>query len=208
MKELITEIETGGHNFVCMTAPPDILPDLPNSDFRLLSTQGFIWYEDFVAFNSIGDRRSYFVKIYLAGELSFQEDIKRSILLPYTVQPPGELLVTGSYGMMCHPFQIPPGKYQLLFEVRYFTDQEIEASAKYRKLMNEVRGPNGELREEVRPQLCLFTFIPTTDEVKAEIVHPTYETLIRQRGGVLPSVGFDPRKELVLHHTSRPPGYP
>ncbi|MBE9062943.1 competence protein ComJ [cf. Phormidesmis sp. LEGE 11477] len=207
MAELITEVETGGHGSVCITIPPDILPDLPNSDFRLLGKQGFVWYEDFVAFRNIGDSRSYSVKIYLSEELSLQEDIKRSILLPYTVQPPGELLVTGSYGE-CHSFQITPGKYQLLFESRFMTDQEIAASIEYNRRLSEVGGPNPEFGEEARPQLFIFTFIPTTDEVEAKIIHPTYETLVRQYRGLITSTGFDPRKELVLHHTSRPPGYP
>ena len=53
MAELIKKVETGGHTLLCIAEPPDLLPDLPSSDYALLRLQKFIWYTNFVAFEAI-----------------------------------------------------------------------------------------------------------------------------------------------------------
>ena len=189
MAELIKKVETGGHTLLCITTPPDLLPDLPDSDYDLLNLQKFVWYKDFVAFKARGDVGTYCVEIYLANNLEMHGDMERIILLPFEVPVEGTLLVTGSYGE-CFPFQLSPGPYEVLFETRFLNNQEIEQSDRYNYLVEEMNDTSMKFWDELRPELCIFTFITTTDEVKPKVLR-----------------GFDPKQELVLHRKSRPPGY-
>ena len=99
------------------------------------------------------------------------------------------MLITGSYGE-CFPFQLPPGSYKLLFEARFLTDEEMKSAGTYDDLLKEIEDPSIEFWDELRPELCIFTFISTADEVEPKILK-----------------GFEPKQELVLHRKSRPPGY-
>ena len=190
MAELIKEIKTNGHSLICIANPPDIFPDLPDSEWDLFKTQMFTWYTDFLAFSGRGDNWSYFVKIYSANELSIREDTSIAILLPFTVPPEGTLLVSGSYGNPSFPFDIAPGYYKLLYETRFLTDQEIESSGHYDYLLEELKDPGVDFWDERRPELCLFTFVPTSNLVIPQVIK-----------------GFQLRQELILHNQSRPAGF-
>lgn len=190
MIELIKKVKAGGHRTICMATPPDILPDLPDSDWEIFATQQFIWYTDFVAFKARGDIGSYLIEVYLSDKLNTQADISHAILLPFTVPPEGTLLVTGSYGDPSFPFQLPPGNYKMLFETRFLTDQEIASSGHYDYLLEKLENPDVEFWDELRPELCIFTFIATTDSVNPRVLK-----------------GFRPQQQLILHDKSRPAGF-
>jgi hypothetical protein len=151
--------------------------------------QKFIWYTDFVAFSTRGDNRDYSIKIYLSDELTVHPDMERAILLPFKVPLEGTLLVSGSYGDTS-PFQLPAGDYKLLFETRFLTDKEMAVSNRYSDWLKELRKDELGFGKEQKPELCLFTFIPTTEEVVPEIIK-----------------GFEPRQKLVLYDQPRPEGF-
>jgi hypothetical protein len=213
MSQLIKECRTGGHGLVCLASPPEILPDLSKVEWDLFKAQGFVWYKDFVAFAPRGDQWSYSVRIYLSDELTLQSGMDRAILLPYTVPDEGILFVTGSYGNPNISFEIAPGNYKLLFETRFLTDEEITSSGEYDFLLENLNNPEVNFYDERRPELCLFTFIPTNEKVKPEILYPTYESIVEKLGVKILGTtkifytGLDPRTELVLHDRPRPEGY-
>lgn len=207
MSELAKKFEVGGHGLICLASSPEILPDIPDSDWDLFKVQGFTWYTDFIAFNSRGESWSYLIEVRISNELILQTDVDRTILLPYTIPSDGIVLI-GTYMDPLVPIQIPSGEYKILFQTRFLTDQEIESSGHYDYLLEDLKNPDGNFYDERRPELCIFTFIPTQEKVKPEILYPTYESIVKKHGTTqLYFGGFDPRTELVLHNAPRPAGY-
>jgi hypothetical protein len=169
------------------------LPDLYFIDFIDLDSfknQSFVWYQDFVAFEGRGDNWAFSVKIYLADELTLQPDMERVILIPFTVPPEGTVLFGGYMDPVISPLQLLGGYYQILFETRFMTDAELAASDHYSYLHEDLKNPEFEFFVAARPELCIFTFIPTDKKVEPKILK-----------------GLNPRRALVLHDEPRPPGY-
>jgi Competence protein J (ComJ) len=207
MSKLIKEFEAGGHSLICLATESEILPELPRSDWALFRTQGFTWYTNFVAFYARSENWAYLIKISLADELTLHSDIDRAVLLPFSV-PSDETVFSGTYMDSLIPFKIHQGNYQLLFETRFLTDKEIESSGNYDYLIEDLKNPDIEFYDERRPELCLFTFVPTAKKVDPKVVYPTYDPALQSSTTTKLYFGdFDPQQELILHKQPRPVGY-
>lgn len=142
----------------------------------LLSPQGFIWYQDFIAFNMLSDIKSYWVKIAVGETLEIDpiitDAIKRPrnsfdgnvIVLPFQVVEGDRLYVFGDDDALILSFTLPAGHYQLLFQNRFFTREEIEAS------------PNNDCKDleyddwDDFLELCMLTFIPTQEVIEPKFL--------------------------------------
>ncbi len=200
MAKLILDYQVSGSGCTYMYHPPKAYPEL---DWGFLIAQGFVWYSDYVAFAGIGHLYSSWLKVYIADSLSLRPDTHRAILVPFTV-PEGGQLLAGAHMDSPSSFQIAPGEYKLLFETRFLTDDEIRSSERYDFLLEDLDNPDVGVMEDERPEMCFFTFIPTTEPVEPQIIYPTPEQLARRRS-LNPMPGsFGTRETLLLHHEKRP----
>jgi hypothetical protein len=61
------------------------------------------------------------------------------------------------------------------------------------------------IAEEDRPEMCFFTFVPTTESVQPKIIYPTYEKLEKLKMYDTENENsFDPTQKLVLHREPSP----
>jgi len=88
----------------------------------------------------------------------------------------------------------------LLFELRYFTDEEIVNSERHDYLLDSQGGVRSDAIAENRPEMCFFTFIPATEVVKADIVYPTTQALERMVMMGAENGSFNPSQQLILHN--------
>ena len=141
----------------------------------LLLDQGFVWYQDFIAFDMLRDYLSYWIKIAIKDRLEIDlviANVKDSrmnyeanvILLPFQITDEERVCVFGDDNCTdTFSFTLPAGHYQLLFENREFTTEEVEAE------------PNFECVDmdyddwEDYMELCLLTFIPTIEPIEPKI---------------------------------------
>ena len=205
MSELVLDYQTSGSGLVYIAHPSKAFADL-FEDWDLMRSQGFVWYLDYVGFSSRGHLYSYWAKVCLADDWIMKADTSRAILLPFTVPLAGNLLLGASTDLPV-PFQLPPGKYKLLFETRYFTNDEIRSSGTHDFLLDRVDNPEAEvgLSDEDRPEMCFFTFVPTAEPVEPQILYPSYNKLMTLRWHAIERDDpFDPRRQLVLHNKPSP----
>ena len=147
--------------------------DMSDTMFR----QRFAWYQDFIAFYMLRDYQSYWVKIaisesleldyFIANAKKLRRDIPANvILLPFQTAESEKVYVFGDDDITASfSFTLPTGHYQLLFQNREFTREEIEAS------------PNNDCQDldyddwDDEVELCLLTFIPTEKVIKPIILN-------------------------------------
>lgn len=144
----------------------------PDEDTDPLLEQGFIWYQDFIAFDMLTDYLSYWIKIAVKDRLEIDPVIANGesgqasiILLPFQITNEERVWVFGDDEVSAtFSFILPAGHYQLLFENREFTREEIEAE------------PNFECEDmdyddwKDKLEFCLLTFIPTNKIIEPEIL--------------------------------------
>ena len=141
-----------------------------------LLNQGFVWYQDFISFYMLSDYQAYWVKIAVSESLEIDSIIANAetlgtdnpasvILLPFQTTGEEQIYVFGDYDKdVILSFTLPAGHYQLLFQNRYFTREEIEAE------------PNFNCQDldydswEHNLELCLLTFIPTDAAIEPKIL--------------------------------------
>ena len=146
-----------------------------DKEFNLLLKQGFIWYRDFIAFSMTSDLERYWIKIAVSDTLKIDPVITEAIdsdryldatviILPFEVRDK-RIYVFGDYDEdLTLSFTLPPRNYQLLFQNRHFTREEIEAS------------PNNDCRDLDYDdwyddmELCLLTFIPTEEAIEPKMI--------------------------------------
>ncbi len=143
----------------------------PKTTQTLLLDQGFVWYQDFIAFNMLRDYLSYWIKIAIKEGLELDSVIANGesgqasvMLLPFQITSEERVCVFGDDRCSAtFSFTLPVGHYQLLFQNREFTREEIEAE------------PNFECEDmdyddwDDQMELCLLTFIPTKEPIEAKI---------------------------------------
>ncbi|MGB6296504.1 MAG: pentapeptide repeat-containing protein [Rivularia sp. (in: cyanobacteria)] len=137
--------------------------------------QGFAWYRDFISFDMLTDYQTFWVKIAVSETLEIDsviaQDMKSGnlranvIILPFQVAEDDRLYIFGDYDEdVSLSFTLPAGNYQLLFQNRDFTREEIEAS------------PNFDCEDmdyddcDTSIELCKLTFIPTEEVIKPQII--------------------------------------
>lgn len=164
-------------------------------EFNQLLKQGFIWYPDFIVFDTIGDLERYWVKIAVSETLEIDSVVAENknsrganrasaIVLPFQVEEQDRVYVFGDYeDDTILSFTLSAGHYQLLIQNRNFTREEIEAS------------PNNDCKDldyddwDEDLELCLLTFIPTEEVVKPEIL--VYEGSFKSKEPSSPLILFD-----------------
>ena len=151
---------------VMVVHPSGPYGDMPNEGYHARDIQGFAWYANCVTFDLVhGDS---WLKIYHSRQLDIQPETTRAIVVPFTVPEEGYIEITGDLDVT--RLDIPTGQYQLLFELRQLTQDEIFTTEKYsnfRRLEQE----DGEIIE--LPELCTLTFIPTAERVEPKLLRFT-----------------------------------
>ena len=140
---------------------------MPNEGYQALYSQGFAWYSNCVIFDlAYGNA---WLTVYHSRQLEdIQPETTRAIVVPFTVPEDGYINVNDD--LYVSRLDIPAGKYQLLFELRQLTEDEIFTTEKYfnfRRLEQE----DGEIIE--LPELCTLTFIPTAERVEPKLLRFT-----------------------------------
>ena len=142
-----------------------------NVGFERLLKQGFIWYQDFISFHMLSDYREYWVKIAVKKRLKIDSVIANTnkdnsvIILPFQVLKTDRIYVFADYGKgVIFSFTLPLGHYQLLFQNRFFTREEIEAEPNF----NCEDLDYDDWDEEI--ELCLLTFIPIETAIQPKIL--------------------------------------
>jgi len=142
-----------------------------NVGFHQLLKQGFIWYQDFITFDMLSDYREYWVKIAIKDRLEIDSVITNNnsnnsvIILPFQVLKGERIYVFADYGEgVILSFTLPVGHYQLLFQNRFFTREEIEAEPNF----NCEDFDYDDWDEEI--ELCLLTFIPTEAAIEPKVL--------------------------------------
>lgn len=145
-------------------------------EFNQLLKQGFIWYPDFIAFDTIGDLERYWVKIAVSETLEIDSVVAENknsrganrasaIVLPFLIEEQDRVYVFGDYeDDIILSFTLSAGHYQLLFQNRNFTREEIEAEPNFDCQDLDYDDWDDDL------ELCLLTFIPTKEAIEPEII--------------------------------------
>jgi hypothetical protein len=151
--------------------------EMPRTDLlmEIDVAQRFMWWPDFVCFLPVSDFGAYHVEVWQASNVEVDSDTVRAILVPFYVSDIASVWVSGTDDRGIS-VPIPSGHYQLLFQNRYLTDEEM------------LRLPGfGEsyLHFTLKPELCKLTFVPIRGEVQPQILRQDEQ--------------MRPPSELVLH---------
>ena len=155
----------------------------------LLIDRGFVWYQDFMAFYMLSDYRSYWIKIAVKDCLELDSVIANArggrasaIVLPFQITDRERVCVFGDDDTTASfSFTLPAGHYQLLFQNRHFTPDEVEAEP------NFDCDDYSDWDEEI--ELCLLSFIPVTEPTEPKII--TYKSRLRTEKVSYPLTLFD-----------------
>lgn len=122
---------------------------------KILFDQGFLLYRNLVTFSNMSDLGIYWVRILTSDELRVDVNIRKAIVLPYEVRKSGNLFLYCETLNYYEPFSIEKGKYNLLYETRFLTEDEVASIPEYA----EDFLPADNYTEF--PELIQFTFVPT-----------------------------------------------
>lgn len=157
----------------------------------LIGPQGFMWYRDFIAFDMLSDIERYWVKIAVCETLEIDPIIAKAkdsfeasaIVLPFEVVDEDRVYVFGDDDAVIFSFTLPVGHYQLLFQNRDFTKEEIESSPHF-----DCKDGNYDDCDDIS-ELCTLTFIPTDEVIKPEIL--VYKGSLESKEAPTPLILFD-----------------
>ncbi|MGF1488936.1 MAG: hypothetical protein ACFBSE_17770 [Prochloraceae cyanobacterium] len=166
-----------------------------DDEVNLRFDQGFVWYQDFVSFCMLTDYRGYWIKIAVKDNLELDPVIVNPrkfeavgtasvMILPFQVKSKERIEVFGDHeGSVILSFILRPGHYQLLFQNRYFTREEIEAEPNF-------DCENLECDDWKEPlEFCLLTFIPTIEPIEPKIF--TYKSPLGTKEFSQPLILYD-----------------
>ena len=126
-----------------------------DEDWNDIHDNGFLLQEEFAAFRDIasGSQGTYWIKVLSSDETVVSEGMLQALVVPFYVPSDGSLYIRGDRDYI--PISIEPGHYNILFELRYMTEEEIARVPEYAEIYLPIEF------EEIRPQLYQFTFIPS-----------------------------------------------
>ena len=91
---------------------------------------------------------------------------ERALVLPFQVFPEDRMHIFGGEDDLVFSFTLPPGHYQLLFQDRFFTRKEIEASPN-----NDCEDIEYDLSKcDYIDDFCQITFIPIEDKIEPKFI--------------------------------------
>lgn len=157
----------------------------------LIGPQGFMCYRDFIAFDMLSDVEKYWVKIAVSETLDIDPIIAKAkdsfeasaIVLPFEVVDGDRVYVFGDDDAVIFSFTLPVGHYQLLFQNRDFTREEIETSPHL-----DCKHGNYDDSDDIS-ELCMLTFIPTYEAIEPEIL--VYKGSLESKEPPTPLIIFD-----------------
>ena len=116
---------------------------------------GFLLRENSVTFRSHGGttQGTYWIKILTADEIVVSEGMKQALTVPFHVPSDGRLYVLGDDERI--PFYLGPGHYNILFERRYMTEEEVAKVTDYAEIYLPMES------QDSCPELYQFTFLPS-----------------------------------------------
>ena len=158
----------------------------PDDRIKLLFNQGFIWYQDFIRFCMLVDYRSYWIKIAIAESLEIDSIITdiggraSVIVLPFQITDRERVCIFGDDDTTADfSFTLPAGHYQLLFQNREFTSEELKANFDCEDY-DDWEDPL---------EFCLLTFIPTIEPIEPKVF--TYKSPLGAKDFSTPLTLFD-----------------
>ena len=172
----------GDVSTVNISTPPLASQNYNREDIDTYCDQGFVWHPNFIGFeirNQIGDCK---VKIYVSDLLELEPDTERAIVVPCCVSDKNYFYLSDEESEV--RIDLKFGQYQLLYQNRYLTDSEIESLEEFEYLDLEI------IDNDTRPELCLLTFIPTTEVIEPQILRR--------------EPGFNPPSELIMFDEPMP----
>ncbi|NEZ64144.1 hypothetical protein D0962_15325 [Leptolyngbyaceae cyanobacterium CCMR0082] len=150
---------------VMVVHPSGPYGDMPNEGYHARDVQGFAWYPNCVTFDlANGDS---WLTVYHSQKLEIQPETTRAILVPFNVPGDGYIEITGNFDVT--RLDIPTGQYQLLFELRLLTKDEIFTTEKY----SNFRPQQADKDFLEPPELCTLTFTPTAERVEPKLLRFT-----------------------------------
>ncbi|MGD1940759.1 MAG: competence protein ComJ [Leptolyngbyaceae cyanobacterium] len=174
--------------------------DIPNEAYALKGAQGFAWYRDAVIYDL--DQENCWVEIYQTQRLEeVSSNVSRAILLPFSVPEAGHLFMMEYSDILS--FEILPGQYQLLFERRQLTENELFSIEKYAAFAYQPQGDSTSRQfPRESPEHCKLTFVPTQEPVEPKLLkfmplNMGYKTRRKLESGEIAPESLFP-KELVL----------
>lgn len=160
MSKLFMSLDIGSTlaRTISVSHPPEQLATYTPEAWDIGCAQGFIWYPHYVLFFPPGDLGSYWVEIYISDTLELQPETIRAIAVPFTVPKANKIFISGSDDLGT-PVSIGQGNYQLLFETRYMTVDDVSWLPGFDWFTDE----SDEDPPDLAPELIRFTIIPTDE---------------------------------------------
>ena len=184
VKEL--RMSCGSIKSLNISTPPQKYPSSESDDaVKASCNQGFFWYPNCVGFETRGIIGGCWVKVYVSKRLKLESDTERAIVVPYHVSSENYFYLSDDN--LGKPIKLESGQYQVLYQNRYLGNDEIESLGNTFDYFD----PEDSIDlEGSRPELCLLTFIPTTEEIEPQILRH--------------EPGFNPPSELIMFSEPMP----
>ena len=185
MARLITEskINCGDVRSLNISTPPLASQNYNREDTNTYCNQGFVWHPNFVGFETRGEIGGGWVRVYVSNNLELEAEIERAIVVPYFVSSENYFYLSDDDSGQC--VELESSQYQLLYQNRYLRNDEIEILGEFEDEFEPEEDP-----DSFRPELCLLTFIPTTEEIEPQILRH--------------EPGFNPPSELIMFSEPMP----
>lgn len=167
-----------------ISTPPLTFYNYSKEDIDVSINQGFVWHPNFVGFEIRNQIGSCIVEIHISNHLELESNTERAIVVPYYVSDENYFYLSDENSEV--RIDLKSGQYQLLYQNRYLTDSEIESSGEFEDVFDPKEDP-----DSFRPELCLLTFIPTTEVIEPQILRR--------------EPGFNPPSELIMFDEPMPP---
>ena len=169
----------GDVSTINVSTPPLYSQNYNNADINAYFDQGFTWHPNFVGFKIRNEIGGCWIKVYVSERLELQDDTEITIIVPYRVSAENCFYLSDEDSEIS--IDLDSGQYQLLYQNRYLSNSEIESLGDTFDYFNPEEDPDP---DGSRPELCLLTFIPTTEEIEPQILHHEPE--------------FNPPSELIM----------
>lgn len=147
--------------------------------------QGFFCYPNCIGFETRGKIGGCWIQVYISESLELESDTERAIVVPYYVSEENHFYLSGDHSSKS--IEIKSGQYQLLYQNRHLSDSEIESLGDEFDYFDSEDSIDP---ESSRPELCLLTFILTTEVIEPQILRR--------------EPGFNPPSELIMFDEPMP----
>jgi hypothetical protein len=129
--------------------------------------QHFIWAPGAINFFSYGSSGSYWTEVFIGSRVQIDKKSFFAVSLPFTVSADDAIQFGGTDDIdEIQTVRIARGKYRLIYQERYLTRAEIKAIP----IGLPPFDPEPDIWINLGSKYCKFTFIPTSDDVIAEIL--------------------------------------